>query len=402
MLEKWYQTKAMIEETEKNANLIRQKIGSLDCSRKASLNYASPIHEHGINLEDLKSFNNMSNQVDSIKEDDEATKIIHFSEPYRLVHSESGNFDNNQSNSYKSLRISILSNKSQDFEVNKNKIQLYKLQRTRKMNRLSSLMTSGVLDERKNQSQTIYLRNLFNDLWDESTHELDHLIKKSKNSKKEEKESKVFEYHTRYRTSDNIANFENDKTPKNVLEFDNDQSSERQLKEESDIDINKLDRVIHSIMEIEQNEERFIPQKDFEQKLKKHERILSSEQAHNRQSSSNSNIGINKWDDLNIENFLGDDEQQNTSNQSDDKFGHKLDQQFLHDFNKKFKHENIVDNPEQEYDFADESKTDDNVIYEKGKYSLINDIKIIQDSNEKTDINLLDSSSQNDEEKLDK
>ena len=149
MLEKWYQTKAMIEETEKNAKLIRQQIGSLDCSRKASLNYASPINEHGINLEDLKSFNNMSNQMDSVRDDDVATKIIHFSEPHRMVHSESENFDNNQSNSYKSLRISILSNKSQDVEVNKNKIQLYKLQRTRKMNRLSSLMTSGVLDERK-------------------------------------------------------------------------------------------------------------------------------------------------------------------------------------------------------------------------------------------------------------
>ena len=309
MLEKWYQTKAMIEETEKNAKLIRQQIGSLDCSRKASFNYTSPIHEHGINLEDLKSFNNMSNQVDSIKDDDEVTKIIHFSEPHRLVNSEAENLDNNQSNSYKSLRISILSNKSQDFEVNKNKIQLYKLQRTRKMNRLSSLMTSGVLDERKNQSQTIYLRNLFNNLLDESTHELDHLIKKSKGFRRERKELKVFEYQPQYKMSDNIANFDNDKTPKNILEFGNDQSSERQSKEEFGIDINKLDRVIHSIMEIEQNEERFIPQKDFDRKSKKHERILSNEKAHKRQSSSNSNIGINKWDDLDIENFLGEDEQ---------------------------------------------------------------------------------------------
>ena len=72
----------------------------------------------------------------------------------------------------------------------------------------------------------------------------------------------------------------------------------------------------------------------------------------------------------------------------------------MHDFNIEFKHENIVDNPEQEYDLADKSKTNDNIIYEEGKDSLINNMDIIQDSNEKTAIDLLDSSSRNDEEKL--
>ena len=250
-----------------------------------------------------------------------------------------------------------------------------------------------------NQSQTINLRNLFNDLLDESTHELDHLIKRANKFKEEEKELKVFEYQPHRQISDNIASFENDKTPKNILDLGNDQSSELKSKEESDIDINKLDRVIDNIMEIEKNEDRVRPHVDFEQKLDKHQRILSDEQAHNRQSSSNSNIGINKCDDLNIENFLGDDENQNTSNQSDDEFGHKIDQQFLHNFNEQFKHENIISGQEQEYDFVNESKSDENLIFDENKDFLIKDTKVKQDHNEKTAIDLLDSSSQNEEEK---
>lgn len=65
LLQKWNQTKAILEETEKNARIIKQQIGSLDCSRKASLNFASPIIDHGINLDDLKSFNELNDHNES-------------------------------------------------------------------------------------------------------------------------------------------------------------------------------------------------------------------------------------------------------------------------------------------------------------------------------------------------
>jgi hypothetical protein len=92
-----------------------------------------------------------------------------------------------------SLRISILSNKSEELDFNKSKLELYKLQRTREMNRLSSLIASGALEERKNQSETLNVANIFKRLLDEGDDFNNFIIDQNKNI--ESKEQKIFEYH---------------------------------------------------------------------------------------------------------------------------------------------------------------------------------------------------------------
>lgn len=221
------------------------------------------------------------------------TKVIHFSEPHRLIQSESENLGVVEvSNSDKSLRISILSNKSEDLEVNKNKIQLYKLQRTRKMNRLSSLITSGVLDDFKYQSQTINLTNIFASLLDDNNNDLNKFIPKITPPNHELIKNKIFEY----RPQEAISQKSNQETDEVILENQERQKISRQSSKESELDINTLDKVIDKIMEDEAKEELELQPSTSKANSADFQADQNEfpDAVHHRQSSSNSNIGIKK------------------------------------------------------------------------------------------------------------
>ena len=162
LLERWNQTKYMLEQTEHFAQIIKQQIGSIDWSRKVSINYGNVQDEQDISSMNLRSYRaeDKSENSDTVDEDEE-TKVIHYSEPHRLIQSESDNVMGLKSGSEISLRISVLSNKSEDIDLSKNKIELYRLQRTREMNRISSLIASDIIEERKNQSETLNIGNMF-------------------------------------------------------------------------------------------------------------------------------------------------------------------------------------------------------------------------------------------------
>jgi len=306
LLEKWNKTKEMVEETEKNAKIIKQQIGSIDCSRKASLNFASPVSEHGMDSNELRSFKALDEKQELIKNDEENTKVIHFSKPHRLIHSESENLGLNESNSEKSLRISILRYKSEDIEINKNKIQLYKLQRTREMNRISSLITSGAFDDRKNQSETLNIGKIFARLLDEDNDDLKHLLQPPKINKEESKNQKIFEYTPQEIIDDQKEDRIRSHEIVENLEYDRKDSKDSQY--EPKLDIDKPFQYNDRVMQFEDDGEikpRERNNKKSEDSLKQLEDEIMG---HHRQSSSNSNIGIKKCDDLNIEDLLCNEE----------------------------------------------------------------------------------------------
>lgn len=118
---------------------------------------------------DLNSLNLNSYKEDEAKsvEEDEETKAIHFSEPHRLVQSESENFCGDRTNSAISLRISVLSNKSEDVDCQKSSVKMGQLQRTKEMDKLSSLIQEDDVKSKKNQSENFHVGNVFKKLLDD-------------------------------------------------------------------------------------------------------------------------------------------------------------------------------------------------------------------------------------------
>lgn len=194
LIERWNQTKNMLEQTEHFAQVIKQQIGSLDCSRKVSISYPNVQEEQDISSMNLRSYHDEDKTENSeTVDEDEETKVIHYSEPHRLVQSESDNVLGLKSGSEISLRISVLSNKSEDLDFSKNKIELYKLQRTREMNRISSLIAADLVEERKNQSETLNIGNVFKKLLDDNDNFRGFHVKKI-NANVKPANNKIFDY----------------------------------------------------------------------------------------------------------------------------------------------------------------------------------------------------------------
>lgn len=301
LIERWNQTKNMLEQTEHFAQVIKQQIGSLDCSRKVSISYPNVQEEQDISSMNLRSYHDEDKTENSeTVDEDEETKVIHYSEPHRLVQSESDNVLGLKSGSEISLRISVLSNKSEDLDFSKNKIELYKLQRTREMNRISSLIAADLVEERKNQSETLNIGNVFKKLLDDNDNFRGFHVKKI-NANVKPANNKIFDY-TPADDNQNANWYESQHSSAEICEPDK--------TPKSDI-VNKIATLSNWDNASSQNNANADNQSD----------LSNLESHHHRRSSSNDNIGIKKADDLDIEKLLeGDDQDELSQNEGDNDY----------------------------------------------------------------------------------
>ena len=288
----------MLEQTEHFAQIIKQQIGSLDWSRKVSISYPNIQDEQDISSMNLRSYReeDKSENSETVDEDEE-TKVIHYSEPHRLVQSESDNVLGLKSGSEISLRISVLSNKSEDLDFSKNKIELYKLQRTREMNRISSLIAADLVEERKNQSETLNIGSMFKKLLDDNDNFKGFHIKKVNAN------NKIFDYTP----IDDKINKDADKC-----------GSQRSLWKISEPDKTPKSDIVNKLEKLSKWDDEFS------------ENIINAESSsefnnfeghHHRRSSSNDDIGVKKVDDLDIEKLLeGDDQDELSQNEFDNDY----------------------------------------------------------------------------------
>ncbi|CAI2383021.1 unnamed protein product [Moneuplotes crassus] len=194
LLEKWNQTRAVLEQTEENAQILKQQLGSIDCSRRASHNYASSISQNNIESFNLQSYREetKSNDHDEIDEDEE-TKVIRFSEPNRLL----------QSNS--DLHISVLTHNSSLLNLDGKDFVVSALEKTNQL-KISSLIPTETIIDRKNHSETFYAEGLYKKLLDDSENpqQYEQPAEEKEESKEEAKQpikektprdNFVFEYH---------------------------------------------------------------------------------------------------------------------------------------------------------------------------------------------------------------
>lgn len=329
LLEKWNQTKAVLEQTEHNAKMIKQQLGSVGCSRKASLNFASPLSEQALDSINLLSYNEGSKTEKNVSVDeDEETKVRQYSEPHRLLQSESENLGGHGSNSAISLRISVLSNKSEELDLKKNSMEFYKLQRTREVEKLASLIPPELVEERKNHSETFIVGDIFKTLLYEDD-DMDKLLLQ-KPKAMDLPDNKIFEYKPQPETPQEKSSQEED--------------------EEIDKSTDKFD--LPAIKSLEKSPSDLLD--DFEddgeiQPRIKHSpetsddalNILDAKLGHHRKESSKNSSDIKKVDDLDMERLLGDDEPVNLEEgffgQISDQFSGKLDQNFLREFNNEIK-----------------------------------------------------------------
>lgn len=310
LLEKWNQTREILEQTEENAKLIKNQLGSVNWSRKASLNNGSYVSE---NCLDSLNLNFYREEKKSVKGDlegkEQETGVINFSEPQRLVQSDSGWFGENNSNSVKSLRISVLSNKSEEIDLENKNVDFSKLQKTRDFETLSSLIPPEMRVDRKNHSETFYFGNIFPKLLEETDsgkfQNLDGKVEEVQDNESIEKtdKNKVFEYQQQWEENTLIED---------VVKEENKKGIEKIGKDE-------VDKVIKD-ENIEQKEE--IQQKE----------------------TSNEEDSIEKVENLNLEDLLDIDNiasEEDSFTQGQDQFSEQINTDFLRDSNKEINQEDI-------------------------------------------------------------
>ena len=357
LLEKWNQTKEVLEQTEENARMIKNQLGSIDCSRKASLNFASPMSEHCLESLNHESYHeerktNKSGYVD----EDEETKVIHFSEPQRMVQSDSDLLGGNNSNSAISLRISVLSNKSEEIDLNYKHTDFYKLQRTRDLGRISQLIPTEMIMDRKNHSETFYVGNAFQKLLEESGSEK---VIVNKEILLKQDSQKVFEYKPQ-QPSEAIEEVKETKEEEKeaysiernipevieTVERKSDNSSEKSVRNDEELDKNT-----EKVSEEEVSGEKVLEEvlKPKVEEINHEENLELIEEKEKKEivnHSSHSSLSIEKVDDLNMENLLEVDDVNSDSNSFtrniENQFSEKVDTNFLRDLNQEISQEDIV------------------------------------------------------------
>lgn len=227
-----------------------------------------------------------------------------------LVQSRSEQLNSKYSDSAISLRISVLSNKSEDVNCYKTNIDIYKLQRTKDINRLSSLIVDDLLQERKNQSETFYVGNVFKRLLEEDAIDYTkHQLPAPENVQK------IFEYKPQeedaWDASESKDNTQNIKTQEMLnLDLPNNEQFDDQEQ-------------FHDEMVIVQNK---LSEKD--------DSSSDFQPIHHMKTSSNENFGVKKVEDMSIEQLLlGDDQEELSQHDAFDsienQFSKQIDPNFI-------------------------------------------------------------------------
>ena len=286
--------------------MLKNQLGSMEYSRRASLNNESIMSEHYFDSLNLHSFREEKKDVLEPKEE---TKIVNFSEPHRFIQSNSDFNDNQGSNSAISLRISVLSNKSEDIDLNNKNFDFSKLQRTTNLSKISALMPTEMRVDRKNLSETFYVEGLFHKLLEETD------SGKFKNSKEinynkefeQIEENKIFEYKPQSELIQPQEDESKEHTPEEI-------GDEKKIEKE---DANNQN-LIESLNKVKDEE-------------------------YHRQTPSEE-LFIGNIDYLNIEDLLGGDNMESDDNsfvKGEDKFSGQISSDFLHDLNKEIDQEDI-------------------------------------------------------------
>jgi hypothetical protein len=355
LLAKWKQTKEILEQTEENARIIKQQLGNADSRRKTSLNLASPKSEHYSNSLILQSYREECKTEKKSNDEDDETKVIYFSEPQRLIHSGSDNFCGKNSNSAISLRISVLSNRSQEIDLNYRPICSNKLQRTRELKKLPSLMSTEIKKNRQNNSETFRVGTIFKHLLDVTDSEQAFEVKEDIQQVK----PKIFEY-TPQVDSNSMGHFEEHKEDANseLVSHNNSVLTEDLEK----IKLNpatslKADSSFGSYCDV-----KVVPNGE-EMLLKDPKSILSF---NHLQARSDENLNIQNVDDLNMGDLLASDEDLSENLYQDNNlFSEKVNHNFLKNLNKEISQEDVIladvdtdDNPIQDYQYFSQEESD--------------------------------------------
>jgi hypothetical protein len=248
------------------------------------------------------------------------------------------------------------------------------------MNRISTLISSSALDDRKNQSETINIGDIFKKLLDEDNDDLKHFLQQPVMYKEDFKNEKVFEYHPPSGSPNNTSSRPPQNTPQKSIELPKSLKLNSNSSFSSSIKSQKPSSVvsIHDSL----NSKNLQPSSPL---------ALQSSPIDHQHKSSSSNIGIKKFDDLNMDHLLADQESDllEDNNERMDMFTDEMAKASLHDIfqqlitaNKiELNQEEIQDNIEvvEDQDYLNELQDLNEVQEVENKEEIEQDDEIIQE-----------------------